>query len=124
MSGGWHARSTAGRRGAASLLGAARPVGGARLLLLVLALAVLGDAAWYREPPPPSRAGVGVVMVFDITQSMHVEDVQVMERATSRLDLAKQGAMRVLEALPCGVSVGAGVFAAHRAVLLYSPVEI
>ena len=111
-------------RPSGSLSGAASPIAVARMLLLPLALALLGYAAWYREPPPPSLAGVGVVMVFDITQSMHVEDVQVEGRATSRLNLAKQGAMRVLEALPCGVSVGAGVFAAHRAVLLYSPVEI
>jgi mxaL protein len=93
-------------------------------LLLAIVLAMLGLAAWYREPPPPSLAGAGVVMVFDITQSMQVEDVQADGRATMRLTLAKRAAVRVLESLPCGVSVGAGVFSAHRTVLLYSPVEV
>ncbi len=95
-----------------------------RLLLLGAALLLLTYAAWYREPPTPSVAGVGLVLVFDISQSMLVEDVQFAGRATSRLDLAKRAAARVVEALPCGASVGAGVFAAHRSVLLYSPVEV
>ncbi|HZH05794.1 MAG TPA: vWA domain-containing protein [Lautropia sp.] len=99
-------------------------LGSLRLLLPAVVVAATGYAAWYREPPPPSLAGVGVLMVFDITQSMLVEDVQVGGKATSRLELAKRGAVQVLEALPCGVSVGAGVFAAHRTVLLYSPVEV
>ena len=92
--------------------------------LLAVALVMLGYAAWYREPPPPSLAGVGVVMVFDITQSMLVEDVQVGGRATTRLDLAKRAALQAIDSLPCGVSVGAGVFAQHRTLLLYAPVEI
>ncbi|MBA3480141.1 MAG: VWA domain-containing protein [Lautropia sp.] len=100
------------------------PLARIRLLLLPILLAALGLAAWYREPPPPSLAGVGVLMVFDITQSMQVEDVQVAGRAVSRLSLAKRAALRAIESLPCGVSVGAGVFTAHRSVLLYSPVEI
>jgi mxaL protein len=95
-----------------------------RLLLPAVLVAATGYAAWAPEPTPPSLAGVGVVMVFDISQSMLVEDVQVGGRAASRLELAKQGAVRVLETLPCGVSIGAGVFAAHRTVLLYSPVEV
>lgn len=99
-------------------------LGRIRLLLLAILLAAAAYAAWYREPPPPSLAGVGVLMVFDITQSMQVEDVQVAGRAVSRLGLAKRAAMRAIESLPCGVSVGAGVFTAHRSVLLYSPVEI
>lgn len=101
-----------------------RALQGLRLLLSAIVVAATAYAAWYREPPPPSLAGVGVVIVFDITQSMLVEDVQVGGKAASRLELAKRGAVRVLETLPCGVSVGAGVFAAHRTVLLYSPVEV
>jgi mxaL protein len=95
-----------------------------RLLLLGCALALLAYAAWYREPPTPGMAGVGIVMMFDISQSMLVEDVHIAGRATSRLNLAKRAAARVVDALPCGASVGAGVFAAHRSVLLYSPVEV
>ena len=95
-----------------------------RLLLLALVAALSGYAAWYREPPPPSLAGTGVVLAFDITQSMQVEDVRVDGRATSRLDLARRAALRSLASLPCGVSVGVAVFAAHRTVLLYSPVEL
>jgi len=95
-----------------------------RVLLLAIAVGASAYAAWHDEPPPRDLAGVGVVMVFDITQSMLVEDVRSGGRMTSRLNLAKRGAVRVLETLPCGVSVGAGVFTAHRTVLLYSPVEV
>jgi mxaL protein len=95
-----------------------------RPLLLAVAVAALGHAAWYRGPPPPALAGVGVVLVFDITQSMLVEDVQVDGRARPRLELAKRAALRVVESLPCGASVGVGVFTQHRSVLLFTPVEI
>lgn len=93
-------------------------------LLLGLAAGLLACAAWYREPPPPGLAGVGLVMMFDISQSMLVEDVHLGGRATSRLNLVKQAAARVVESLPCGASIGAGVFAGYRSVLLYSPIEV
>ena len=63
-------------------------------------------------------------MAFDITQSMLVEDTPVDGRARSRLEFAKRAALGVVESLPCGAAVGAAVFAAHRTVLLYSPVEV
>ena len=107
-----------GRPQAGALRAAAGP------LLLAIAVAALAHACWYREPPRPALAGVGVVMVFDITQSMLVEDTQVDGRARSRLAFAKRAALGVVETLPCGASVGAAVFAAHRTVLLYSPIEI
>ena len=96
----------------------------ARWLLLAIACLALAYAAWLRDPPPPPQAGVGVVMAFDITQSMLVEDTQVDGRARSRLEFAKRATLGVIEALPCGAAVGAAVFAAHRMVLLYSPVEV
>ena len=94
------------------------------VLLLAVAIAATAYAARVEEPPPRSLAGVGVLMVFDITQSMLVVDVESGNRMTSRLDLARRAAMQVLATLPCDISVGAGVFAAHRTVLLYAPVEI
>ena len=95
-----------------------------RLLLLGLVMTLLGYAAWYREPPPSSLARVGIVLVFDITQSMLVQDVRLDGREASRLALAKRAARQAVESLPCGVSIGAGVFAQHRTLLLYSPVEV
>ena len=59
-----------------------------------------------------------MVLVFT-HQSMLVEDARVDGRAKSRLEFAKRAALGVVESLPCGAAVGAGVFAAHRTVLLY-----
>ena len=92
--------------------------------LLAVACLALAYAAWHRDPPPPAQAGVGVVMAFDITQSMLVEDTPIDGRPRPRLEFAKRAALGVVQALPCGAAVGAAVFAAHRMVLLYSPVEV
>ena len=67
-------------------------------MLLALACLALAYGAWHRDPPPPPQAGVGVVMAFDITQSMLVEDTPVDGRPRSRLEFAKQAALGVVEA--------------------------
>ncbi len=64
------------------------------------------------------------VLVFDITQSMYVEDKDVSGTATSRLDYAKRTAITALQRLPCGSEVGLGIFTQHRTFLLFTPVEL
>ncbi len=63
-------------------------------------------------------------MVLDITQSMNVEDAGEPPAPRTRLEHAKQGAVRALGALPCGSEVGLGLFTGHRTLLLLTPVEI
>ncbi|HSN33580.1 MAG TPA: vWA domain-containing protein [Ideonella sp.] len=64
------------------------------------------------------------VVVFDITQSMNVEDMQRGGKPVSRLRFARQALRDALLRLPCGSKVGWGVFTEYRSLLLFAPVEI
>jgi mxaL protein len=75
-------------------------------------------------PVPVLRPSWTTIVVFDITQSMNVEDVAVDGQATSRLDFAKQAARRMLRQLPCGSRVGWGAFSEYRSLLLVAPIEV
>lgn len=95
-------------RGAGALLAAT--------LLLLLALAL---------PPvtlPLDRSET--VVVFDITQSMDVEDVQLDGVPVSRLAFARESARRALRDLPCGTRVGWAAFTEYRTLLLLAPIEV
>ncbi len=90
------------------------PAGAAALLVLACALPAL-------ELP---RDTVDVVVVFDITQSMDVPDVELDGAPTSRLDYARESARRALLALPCGSRVGWAAFTEYRTLMLLAPVEV
>ena len=64
------------------------------------------------------------LLVFDITQSMQVRDAEWRGQSVSRLELAKQAAIQSLPDLPCGSSVGLGIFTGHRTFALSTPVEV
>lgn len=64
------------------------------------------------------------LLVFDITQSMNVPDMGDGSAPISRLEFSKQAARKALTALPCGSEVGVGLFAGHRSLLLFAPVEV
>lgn len=64
------------------------------------------------------------VVVFDITQSMDVEDYELSGKPVSRLGFAREAARRALRELPCGSRVGWGAFAGYRTLLLLAPVEV
>ncbi len=64
------------------------------------------------------------VVVFDITQSMNVQDYDLNGLPVSRLDFAREAARRALRELPCGSRVGWGAFAEYRTILLLAPVEV
>lgn len=88
----------------------------AALALLVLALAMP------RWNLPQDRWDT--VVVFDITQSMNVEDYELDGAPVSRLDFARAAARQALRRLPCGSRVGWGAFAEYRTLLLLAPVEV
>jgi mxaL protein len=88
----------------------------AALVLLVIALLV--------PPVPLPRATYDQVIVFDLTQSMWVEDVQIDGRPATRIALAREAARRALRALPCGSRIGWGAFTEYRSLLLLAPIEV
>lgn len=64
------------------------------------------------------------ILVFDITQSMDVEDVQLHGAPASRLAFAREAARRALRELPCGSRVGWAAFTEYRTLLLLAPIEV
>ncbi|MEP6503227.1 MAG: VWA domain-containing protein [Betaproteobacteria bacterium] len=85
-------------------------------LLLLLACAM--------PPVALPRDTFDAVVIFDITQSMDVEDVAIDGAAASRLALAREAARRTLRALPCGSRVGWGAFTEYRTLMLLAPIEV
>ncbi|MBC5782206.1 VWA domain-containing protein [Ramlibacter sp. USB13] len=97
------------------------PWRGAGFLAGALALLLLAVAM----PPvtlPLQRSET--VVVFDITQSMDVEDVQLDGAPASRLAFAREAARRALRELPCGSRVGWAAFTEYRTLLLLAPIEV
>ena len=64
------------------------------------------------------------IVVFDITQSMNVEDQVVDGASVDRLTYARSAARAALRDLPCGSRVGWAVFAEYRTLLLLAPIEV
>ena len=64
------------------------------------------------------------IVIFDITQSMDVEDYELAGTPVSRLNYARDAVQKVLRELPCGSRVGWGAFAEYRSLLLLAPVEV
>lgn len=85
-------------------------------VLLLIALVV----------PPVSlpRATWDHVIVFDVTQSMAVEDGVIDGQPVARLAMAREAARRALRTLPCGSRVGWGAFTEYRTLLLLAPIEV
>ena len=85
-------------------------------LLLLVAIGI--------PPFNVSRATYDYLVVFDITQSMNVEDYDINGVPTSRLTFARAAVRRTLHELPCGSRVGWGVFAEYRTLVLLAPIEV
>lgn len=64
------------------------------------------------------------VIVFDITQSMNVEDYELDGAPVSRLAFAKHAVHGALQDLPCGSRIGLGAFTEYRSIVLLAPVEV
>ncbi|HID82088.1 MAG TPA: VWA domain-containing protein [Thiotrichales bacterium] len=88
----------------------------ASLLLVVLALAI--------PKLSYSQRFFRHIHVFDITQSMNVEDVSYKDEKIRRIELAKLTSRMALEAMPCGSKLGYAIFTEHRSFLLLAPVEV
>lgn len=64
------------------------------------------------------------MLVFDISQSMNVEDYQLDGTPVSRLAFAHEAARHLLRDLPCGSRVGWAAFTGYRTLPLLAPVEV
>jgi mxaL protein len=70
------------------------------------------------------RATYDYLVVFDITQSMNVEDYELNGSPVSRLTFVREAVRRTLHELPCGSRIGWGVFAEYRTLVLLAPIEV
>src|SRR5690606_14175470 len=95
------------------------PPSGALLLALLLL-----SAALFMPTANLPRDTYEYIVVFDITQSMNVQDYQLDGLPTSRLEFARAAVRHALAELECGSRIGWGVFAEYRTVLLMAPVEV
>jgi mxaL protein len=70
------------------------------------------------------RTTYDYLVVFDITQSMNVEDYELGGVPVSRLTYMRAAVRRTLRELPCGSRIGWGVFAEYRTLVLLAPIEV
>jgi len=70
------------------------------------------------------RTTYNYLIIFDITQSMNVEDYDLNNTPMSRLTFARAAVRRALGELPCGSKVGWGIFAEYRTLVLLAPIEV
>jgi mxaL protein len=90
-------------------------------MALVLGLLLLALVMPRVELP---RDSYSYVVVFDISQSMNVEDYELDDVPVSRLDYAREAVRGVLPKLPCGSQVGWAAFTGYQTLLLITPVEV
>lgn len=91
------------------------------VIALVLGLLLLALLMPRIELPGDSY---NYIVVFDISQSMNVEDYELDGVPVNRLDYAREAVRRVLPKLPCGSRIGWGAFTGYQTLLLMAPVEV
>ena len=92
-----------------------------RAITIALILMML---AWLMPPLKISHRIYDNLIVFDITQSMNVEDYELHGVPVSRLTYAKAAVANTLRQLPCGSRIGFAAFAEYRTLLLLAPIEV
>jgi len=95
--------------------------GGGWLLLPVIAL--LAAAVWMPKLPV-TRDAYDHLVIFDVSQSMNVEDYRIGDRVVSRLQFAKHAVAEALKNPNCDTRIGWAVFAGRKIVTLLAPVEV
>lgn len=92
--------------------------------VLILAAVLLLAAASLMPPIEVTRDAYDHLVIFDVTQSMNVEDYAIDGRPVSRLEYAKHAVAQALKNPRCDTRIGWGVFAGRKIVLLLAPVEV
>ena len=90
---------------------------------IAIALVLLLCALFVPRVSLPQKT-YSYIVIFDVTQSMDVQDYDLDGRPVSRLTFAREAVRRALPDLPCGSRVGWGAFAEYRTILLLAPVEV
>lgn len=91
---------------------------------LLLPAAALLMVAVFMPPLPVTRDAYDHLVIFDVTQSMNVEDYVLDGQPVSRLEFAKHAVAEALKNPRCDSRIGWGVFAGRKIVLLLAPVEV
>jgi mxaL protein len=91
---------------------------------VLLPAALLLVAALFLPPLPIKRPAYDHLVVFDVTQSMNVEDYTLDGRLVSRLEYAKHAIAEELRNPDCDSRIGWGIFAGRKLVMLIAPVEV
>lgn len=92
-----------------------------RAIALALALLLI---ALFMPTIEIERDAFEYIVVFDISQSMNVEDYEIDGSPVSRIAYAREATRQALRELPCGSRIGWGVFTGYRTLLLLAPVEV
>lgn len=90
---------------------------------LLMALVLLGSAIRY-STFRVTQDTYRYLFVVDITQSMNVADMELGGIAATRLEFVKSVIETAFGSLPCGSEAGLAIFTAHRAFVMFTPVEI
>lgn len=94
-----------------------------RIVMLAAAAALFALAAW--NPRIPLQRSVGTYLwVYDITQSMNVQDTRWDGQTVSRLQYAQSLSRAALSRLPCGSRVGVGLFVERQTRAILAPLEV
>ena len=96
-----------------------------RYCVWLLSFALLSLLGAFAQPQLTlERQHFAYLAVFDITQSMNVQDVSHDDTELTRLRFAKRTLREIIHQLPCGNELGVGIFTQHRTLLLIAPVEV
>jgi mxaL protein len=95
----------------------------ARILCLLLA-AAFAIVALTHPSLQLERPVHRYLFVVDVTESMNVPDAGPPDAPSTRIAFAKRALTRVVSEMRCGSEVGLALFAEHRALTLWAPVEV
>jgi mxaL protein len=100
-----------------------RPLFDLRLILLILAALTLIPV--FTHPSVSiSQPMLDGLFIVDITQSMNVRDYTIGGQPVDRLTYVKSALIHVVRKLPCGSSVGLGLFTGWQTATLFDPIEV
>ena len=111
-----------GRRSGGGFAYVRNALGGGGWLLLPT-IALLAAAVWMPKLPV-TRDAYDHMVIFDVSQSMNVEDYRIGDRVVSRLAFAKHAVAEALKNPKCDTRIGWAVFAGRKIVTLLAPVEV
>ncbi len=94
-----------------------------RFLLILFSLIATSVACFLPKFTMQSDVYHWLVMV-DITRSMNATDYKENNRPVSRLEKVKAELVEVLNKMPCGSTLGLGVFAERAPAILFMPMEV